>query len=256
MDAYLHVILTSAAVAGLLGGVHCAAMCGGIVSAVCAGSAARLPAGRALAYNLGRIASYAAAGAIVGGVGQAALAWRGALMLRQGLMVAAGASLLLLALFLAGWAPLVRAVDGAGGVLWRRVQPYTRHVLPANTVPRAFGLGLLWGWLPCGMVYAVLLTAAATARVTDGALVMAAFGLGTLPNLLAIAALAQRVHRYARRPAVRYAAAALIAGFGVYGMVHALHLDVVASCRAASPTHADGAASGRYAAPSTPLESP
>lgn len=227
MDAYLNVVLTSAAVAGLLGGVHCAAMCGGIVSAVCAGGAARLPWLRALAYNLGRIASYAVAGAFAGGVGQAALAWRGAVMLRQTLMMAAGASLLLLALFLAGWTPLVRAIEGAGGFLWRRLQPYTRRVLPANTVPRALGLGMLWGWLPCGMVYAVLLTAAATGRAADGALVMAVFGLGTLPNLLAIAAFAHRVHAYARRAAVRYAAAAIIAGFGVYGLSHALHIDIV-----------------------------
>jgi len=227
MDAYLHLLLTSAAVAGLLGGVHCAAMCGGIVSAVCAGSAARLPWSRALAYNLGRIGSYAVAGALAGGVGQAALAWRGEVVLRQTLMTVAGVSLLVLALFLAGWTPLVRAIEGGGGLLWRRLQPYARHVLPANTVPRALGLGLLWGWLPCGMVYAVLLTAAATGSAVDGALVMAAFGLGTLPNLLAIAAFAQRVQAYARRAAVRYAAAAIIAGFGIYGVLHALHVDVV-----------------------------
>ena len=227
MDGYLHLLLTSAALAGLLGGVHCAAMCGGIVSVVCAGSAARLPWSRALAYNFGRIASYAVAGALAGGVGQAALAWRGEVVLRQTLMTAAGVSLLVLALFLAGWTPLVRAIEGAGGMLWRRLQPYARLVLPANSAPRALGLGLLWGWLPCGMVYAVLLTAAATGSIADGALVMAAFGLGTLPNLLAIAAFAQRVQVYARRMAVRYAAAAIIAAFGLYGILHALHVDVV-----------------------------
>jgi sulfite exporter TauE/SafE len=227
MDGYLQLLLTSAAVAGLLGGVHCAAMCGGIVSVACSAGGSRLPWSRALAYNLGRIASYALAGALAGAVGQAALAWRGEVMLRQGLMLAAGASLLLLALFLAGWSPLVRAIEGAGGVLWRRVQPYTRHVLPVTDLRRALGLGLLWGWLPCGMVYAVLLTASASGSAADGALVMTAFGLGTLPNLLAIAAFAQRAQACARRTAVRYAAAAIIAGFGVHGVLHALRVDVV-----------------------------
>lgn len=227
MDGYLQLLLTSAAVAGLLGGVHCAAMCGGIVSAVCAGSAARLPWSRALAYNLGRIVSYAAAGALAGGLGQAALAWRGAVMLRQTLMTAAGVSLVLLALFLAGWSPLVNVMEAAGARLWRRVQPCTRRFLPADTVPRAVGLGALWGWLPCGMVYAVLLTAAATGNAADGALVMAAFGAGTLPNLLAVAVFAHRFRRYAGVRGLRIAGAVTIAAFGVYGIAHVVQPQVL-----------------------------
>lgn len=227
MDGFLQLLLTSAALAGLLGGAHCAAMCGGIVTAVCGSAGARLPWARTLTYNLGRIASYAAAGAIVGGLGHASLAWRGEAALREGLMLAAGVTLVMLAVFLAGWSPAVRLVEAAGGVLWRRVQPLTRHVLPANTLPRALGLGLLWGWLPCGMVYAVLLTAAATGDARDGALVMAVFGLGTLPNLVAIAAFARTLQRYAQRRVLRLAGAAVIAAFGVYGIAHAIHPGIV-----------------------------
>lgn len=220
MDSVLDLLVMSAAAAGLLGGAHCAAMCGGIVGALCGGApASRVPWGRTLAYNAGRIASYVSAGFVVGAVGQAGVLLHGEAPVRRALMAGAGLTLIVLALFLAGWAPLVRALEAAGGVLWRRVQPYTRHVLPANTVPRALGLGVLWGWLPCGMVYAVLLTAATTGSAWSGALVMAAFGLGTLPNLLAVAAFAQHVQRYSRIRWVRYAGAIAVAAFGVYGVL-------------------------------------
>jgi hypothetical protein len=223
MDGLLQLLLTSAAAAGLLGGAHCAAMCGGIVGAMC-GSApgGRVPWRRTLAYNLGRITSYVTAGAIVGAVGQAGLWLRGDAPLRHALMLGASVTLIVLALFLAGWSPLVRGMEAAGGFLWRRLQPHTRHFLPANTVPRALGLGLLWGWLPCGMVYAVLLTAATTGSAWHGALVMAAFGLGTLPNLLAVAAFARQVQRYARIRWLRYMGATVVAGFGFYGLMHAV----------------------------------
>ena len=234
MDPFLQLLLTSAAAAGLLGGAHCAAMCGGIVGALCgSGPRERTLWRRTLAYNAGRIASYVAAGGIVGVVGQGGLALRGEAPLRHALMTGASLTLIVLALFLAGWRPLVRALESAGGVLWRRLQPCTRHLLPADTVPRALGLGALWGWLPCGMVYAVLLTAAATGSARDGMLVMAAFGLGTLPNLLAVAAFAGQMRRYSRVRWIRYAGAALVGGFGLYGLMHAMQphaLHALASC--------------------------
>jgi sulfite exporter TauE/SafE len=134
-------------------------------------------------------------------------------------MFLTGAMLLFLALYVWGIAPLVSQVERIGSLAWRRVQPYSRHFLPAATVPRAFGLGLLWGWLPCGMVYAVLLTAAATGSASYGAVVMTAFGLGTLPNLLAVALFVRRVPRMSRTPALRFAAGLAIAACGVFGIV-------------------------------------
>ena len=233
MDGYLQFLLTSAVVAGLLGGAHCAAMCGGIVAAVCGSRGSGMPWRRTLAYNAGRIASYAVAGAIVGGLGQAGLAWRGDALLRQSLMLIAGVTLMLLALFLAGWSPLANAMEAAGARLWRRLQPYTRRFLPAHTVPRALGLGALWGWLPCGMVYAVLLTAASTGDAGEGALVMTAFGLGTLPNLLAVAAFAHRLQRYGGITGLRVVGALTVAAFGLYAIVHAISpgtVHALASC--------------------------
>lgn len=240
MNGWLQWLLGGAFVAGLAGGAHCAAMCGGIAAALRAPRSAahggrwRLP----LAYSAGRIASYAFAGALAGALGQTGLALRGGAGLQHALMALAGLSLLLVALQVAGVAPVARAVEAAGTVLWRCVRPFSGRFLPADTAPRAFGLGLVWGWLPCGLVYAVLLSALATADPWYGALALAAFGLGTLPNVLAIGFVAQRLRGGVQRGAARYAAAAVIAGFGLYGLLHAAQPAAFADdgllCRAAA----------------------
>lgn len=224
MTGWLELVVSSAFIAGLMGGVHCAAMCGGIVGIVSGqrpGGSGQWP--HALAYNSGRIFSYVAAGALVGALGQGGLALRGGPLAQHTLMFVAGAMLLLMALYIAGVRPIAHGLEAAGSVLWRRIQPWSRGFLPANTLPRALGLGVVWGWLPCGMVYAVLLTALATADARHGALVMLAFGLGTLPNLLAIALLSGQIRKFAALRPVRVASAVLIGGFGLFGIIMATH---------------------------------
>ena len=226
MGGWLGYIASAAFAAGLLGGVHCAAMCGPIVAA-CSSASSGPGRGRwliALAYNAGRIISYATAGAIAGVFGQAGLALRGGTLTLQAMPIIAAAALLVMALYVAGVPRVKRVLESAGGVIWRRVQPFSRRFLPANTLPRAFGLGAIWGWLPCGMVYAVLVTAVAAAGPAEGALVMLAFGFGTLPNVLALGVIASRL-RVLRLKSVRIAAAAVIAGLAVIGpfAVHHVH---------------------------------
>jgi hypothetical protein len=224
MSGWVGYLAAAAFLAGLAGGVHCAAMCGPIV-ALCGGERrGSLRAWqRALAYNCGRIMSYAVAGALAGAFGSTALALRGGASAQVVMATLAGVTLIVLAANLAGYAPVTRRLEAMGGAIWRRVQPYSKHVLPADTLPRAFGLGTLWGWLPCGMVYAALATAVATAQPGGGALVMLAFGLGTLPNLLAIALAASRIRRALRLALVRRCAAAVVAGLGLFGLSFALH---------------------------------
>lgn len=221
MNGWLELIVSSAFIAGLMGGVHCTAMCGGIVGAACGGKRGGAAIRFALAYNAGRIASYTVAGALVGALGQAGLWLRGGALVQQLLLAAAGGALIALALYLAGVAPFMRAVESAGSLAWRRIQPYSRWFLPVDSVPRALGLGALWGWLPCGMVYAVLLSALATGDALHGALVMFAFGVGTLPNLLALSLFFDRLGKWGRARPVRIAAGVLIAGFGVLGILKA-----------------------------------
>ena len=205
---------------GLLSGVHCLGMCGSIVGVFTAQvpkDAARWPFH--LAYSSGRIASYAIAGALVGAVGQAGLLMRDAVPVQHLLFTLSSLMLVVLGLYLAGVWGAVRQLERLGGGLWKHLQPYTTRLLPVNTVPRALGLGALWGWLPCGLVYSVLLTALASGNAMRGALIMLAFGLGTLPNLLAIGLFWEGIKGWVQSPRVRLMAGLLVAMFGVYGLV-------------------------------------
>lgn len=207
---------------GLTGGVHCVGMCGGIVGALTLGLPlvrerpllARLPF--LLAYNTGRIASYIAAGALAGGVG----AWAANLVsvhrAQLGLQVVAGLFMILLGLYLAGWWPILEHLERAGGVLWRRIEPLGRRLLPVRTLPQALGIGLVWGWLPCGLVYSALVWAIGAGGAGKGALLLLGFGLGTLPALLAMGTAAVALANWARRPIMRRAAGTLVVLFGVY----------------------------------------
>lgn len=204
---------------GLLGGVHCLGMCGsivGIFTAQVPKDVSRWPFH--LAYSSGRIASYTLAGALVGAIGQAGLLMRDAVPVQHLLFALSSLMLVALGLYLAGVWGAVRQLEHLGGRLWKHLQPYTARLLPVNTVPRALGLGALWGWLPCGLVYSILLTALASGSAAQGALIMLAFGLGTLPNLLAIGLFWESVKAWVQSPPLRLAAGVLVATFGVYGL--------------------------------------
>ncbi len=205
---------------GLLGGVHCLGMCGSIVGIF----TTQVPKENSrwpfhLAYSSGRVASYAMAGALVGAIGQAGLLMRDAVPVQHLLFALSSLMLITLGLYLAGLWGAVRRLEELGAGLWKRLQPYTTKLLPVNTVPRALGLGALWGWLPCGLVYSVLLTALASGSAAQGALIMFAFGVGTLPNLLAIGLFWERLKGRAQLPRVRLAAGALVIAFGMYGLI-------------------------------------
>jgi sulfite exporter TauE/SafE len=202
---------------GLLGGTHCVGMCGGIVGALSMGGPARLPLH--LAYNFGRIFSYAVAGALVGALGSASLALAGQLPLRVALYVLANLMLIALGFYLMGVTRALAFTERLGQNLWKRIQPLTRRFLPAQSVVQAFPLGMLWGWLPCGLVYSALATALAAGSAEKGALLMLAFGLGTLPNLLLAGLLLLRLRHLVQRPFVRMASGLLVAGFGVWGLL-------------------------------------
>ncbi len=229
---------------GLLGGVHCVGMCGGIVSAfsiatpgrrsfpvavtaAIADSPAR-PAtfaaaaadsgSRVLAFNAGRIASYAIAGALAGLLGSVpalinlSVLQTAAYWLANAMLIALGLTLM------NAWHGLTR-IETAGQLIWRRVQPAMRHFLPVRHAWQALALGGLWGWVPCGMVYSVLMTALLTGSAAQGALVMLAFGLGTLPLLFAIGIAGTSMQAFLQRPRVRIAAGALVLAFGALGLV-------------------------------------
>lgn len=205
-------------IVGLLGGVHCVGMCGGIVSALSFQTGKPL-AGQGvqhLAYNTGRILTYGIAGGIVGGIGQAGVFFAGR-QLAPFHYLFANLMLIALGLYIMGVTRFLAPLERAGGVLWRKVQPLSRHLLPARTVGQAFTVGIIWGWLPCGLVYSALATALTTGSTRAGAYVMLAFGLGTLPNLLLAGLMAVRLRAITGEPRVRYIGGMAIMLFGLYG---------------------------------------
>ncbi len=207
---------------GLLGGTHCVGMCGGIVGALSMGAPARWS--MHLVYNAGRILSYAIAGALAGALGAAGLALDGQAPVRLALYLLANLMLVALGLYLLGVTRALAFTERAGQYLWRQVQPLTKRFIPARTVTQAFPLGLLWGWLPCGLVYSALATALVAGSPTRGALAMLAFGLGTLPNLLLAGMLLARLNEFVKRPVVRVVSGLLVLGFGIYGLFGWLRL--------------------------------
>lgn len=172
-------------------------MCGGIsglfaVNASVASLRTQFP--KAIAYNLGRILTYAIIGAGVAVLGKSAVASIPALM--APIRLASGALIIFVGLQLAfGWR-ILAPLENAGARLWKRIAPAAKSLVPVNTIPQAFGLGLIWGWLPCGLVYSVLLLAATTAEPAGGGLVMIAFGLGTMPAMVATGVSASKLAQF------------------------------------------------------------
>ncbi|MCG8426865.1 MAG: sulfite exporter TauE/SafE family protein [Chromatiales bacterium] len=212
----------SAFVVGLLGGVHCVGMCGGIVGALTFGLPEQNRASILgmmpfqLAYNLGRISSYVVAGAIMGGVGVLLAQFMPVYMAQQVLLVIAGLFMVLLGLYLAGWWMVLNRVERAGGAIWKRLEPIGRKLMPVRSPGQALAIGLIWGWIPCGLVYSMLVNAVSAGGVWQGALLMLAFALGTLPNLLLMGTLAGAAARLAESALARQVAGAMVILFGLY----------------------------------------
>lgn len=171
-----------------------------------------------LAYNAGRIASYTAAGALAGALGSTALLLRHVLPVQQVAFVAANLLLIAMGLYLTGLLRSVAVLELAGQRLWRALRPLASRLLAADRLRTAFAAGLVWGWVPCGMVYGVLIAALVSGSAGQGAALMLAFGLGTLPNLLAIGWSAHVARRWLERRALRIAAGALVIAFGIAGL--------------------------------------
>jgi uncharacterized protein len=212
---------------GVLGGTHCVGMCGGIVGALSA--QVSVGSGRwrlHLGYNLGRIASYVLAGTLVGTVGGLSKVFASVANVQLALYVVANLMLVALGIYLMGFTRALAAVERLGQHLWRRLSPLSARLLPVRNLRQAVLLGVLWGWLPCGLVYSVLINAMVAGSPQQGALVMLVFGLGTLPNLLLAGILLARFRRFARAPATRILSGLIVLGFGLYGLLQALSFPI------------------------------
>jgi len=216
-------------ITGLLGGVHCFGMCGGIVGALTLGSNDLNQQNKQtkkhsklailLGYNFGRISGYVVAGLIVAGLSATLVDLTGIDDLKKILAVVASLFMIALGLYLAGlWRGLAK-IEIVGSVLWKRIQPFTKHFMPVRTLQQAISLGFLWGWLPCGLVYTALTWTLSAGSAIEGGLIMLAFGIGTLPNLLAMGVLAERLSGWVRNPTVRLVSGLLVVGLGVLTLI-------------------------------------
>jgi sulfite exporter TauE/SafE len=213
---------------GLFGGAHCLGMCGGIMAAL----SFAIPATERwrrlwilLSYNAGRIGSYCLIGAVGGWLGSQVAQGLGLMAMRT----VAGLLLVAMGLYLADWWRGLTYLEKLGGYLWRYLQPLSRRLMPVAHAPQALLLGAVWGWLPCGLVYTALAYGVAQASAGASALVMLAFGLGTLPAVLAGGLLAERLKQTLQNRRWRALMGLLVIGFGIWTLafvfLHAGHAD-------------------------------
>ncbi len=219
----LELSLMSAFLVGLLGGGHCVGMCGGIVGAV----SMHLPHHKPklsflLGYNAGRILSYTIAGAIAGLVGASSFFLQHILPIQDVLYGLSSLMLIALGLYLAGFWHGISYLESAGKRLWKHIQPYSKYYIPVQNIKQAIILGGLWGWLPCGLVYSVLIAAIATGNTLHGGLLMLAFGLGTLPTLVTMGMAAVKLKTLLQNIWVRRASGLLVLGFGALGLLRVI----------------------------------
>ena len=211
-------------VLGALSSVHCGAMCGGIVAAFST-AAPMLPRAellqRQVAFNAGRVSTYGALGGLAGAAGSVGALAAQAMSAQTALYIFANVTLVLVGVHLAGFGGPLARVEALAASGWRRAQPLASRLFPSRGWPRAYAAGLLWGLLPCGLVYGALAVAIFAGSPADGALGMLAFGAGTLPVLLATGTAALGLRRWLGRRAVRAGAGALVFAFGAYGLAHA-----------------------------------
>lgn len=216
--------IISAFLVGLLSGVHCLGMCGGISSALSfskdRGQADENKLIILSLYNLGRISSYTIAGVLFGLIGQFTV-MSDAHGLHQILQTITAILFVLMGLYLGNWWRVLSLLERLGGYAWKVIQPLGRRFLPIRKPSHAFVVGLIWGWLPCGLVYSMLVASLGTGNAAAGGLLMLSFGLGTLPNLLLIGAFASKLHRFVLLPIVRNTAAILIILLGSYLLLDA-----------------------------------
>jgi len=171
---------------GLFSTIHCIAMCGSVIGALTLSlpSEVRESQRKMLPYifnyNLGRLLSYAMAGAIVGLLSSPLTVLNGHLVLRYLSVIV----MIAMGLYLAGWFPKFAHMERMGAPIWRWLQPIGQKLLPVRKFSQAFFLGMVWGWLPCGLVYAALTVAATVGEPVKASMVMLAFGVGTLPAVM------------------------------------------------------------------------
>lgn len=201
--------ITTAIILGLLGSAHCLGMCGGIAASIAMTQTRRY---YLVAYNIGRIFSYSLAGILVGSLGFMIKDPTIGLVLRT----LAGLMLIAMGLYIGQWWKGLTHIEKLGQGLWSLIRPAASKLLPVTSLWQALLLGFFWGWLPCGLIYSTLIWSASAQDPLHSGLLMLAFGLGTLPAMLATGLLATEIKSLLTQQWVHCAAGLMIIVFGLY----------------------------------------
>ncbi|MFT5350533.1 MAG: sulfite exporter TauE/SafE [Gammaproteobacteria bacterium] len=206
---------------GLGSSFHCIGMCGGIISAL----SLSLPVQTrnqplqlltlVCAYNVGRIGSYSLAGGLIGYFAYLSPLSSSGSFIYLIIQCLASAFLVGLGLHIAGWFPQMKKIEAAGLILWKYLQPFGKRFVPANNIPKAVMAGAVWGWLPCGLVYSVLLWTLSSMDPLKGALYMFMFGLGTLPSMISAGLASNAIMLMSAQAKLRTAAGIFIIVLGL-----------------------------------------
>ena len=213
-------LLFSSFMLGFLGGVHCVGMCGGL----CAAFSLQLPPNISrhkliILLNLGRLTSYIIIGALFGLFGQLGTNTVVGNEIRAVLFVVAQILLIFAGLYLSGLFAGFAKIESVGKPIWRKLQPIMHKFLPIQSVSGSLIVGALWGWIPCGLVYSVSATALSSGHGLSGALIMLAFGLGTLPNLFAVSLFAAQIKNFFQNKKIRLVAGLIIVLWAVWRLI-------------------------------------
>lgn len=212
----------SAFLAGLLGATHCIGMCGSIAGALTMSLPTEVHQSSSrlwiylLSYNLGRILSYTLSGILVGFVGAQFIQTLSLSNPHLIIVRISGLFMIVLGLYLGGWWQALAWLEQMGTHLWYRLEPLGRHFIPVKRPLQALGFGLVWGWLPCGLVYSILIFSLASCNAVQGGMLMLAFGLGTLPMSLALGVTAPWLVRFARKLLLHKIMGAMVIIFGLF----------------------------------------
>jgi len=177
---------------GLFSAFHCLGMCGSIIGSLTLSLKREIRENKRLllpfvaSYNSGRVLSYSMAGMLAGFAENVLSIPLGEGHGHRILQILSAIVMLGAGLHIGGWFPRFAYIEKFGNIVWRRIEPYGRRLVPVETLPRAFVFGMVWGWLPCGLVYTALALAATTGDVFRSTFTMLAFGLGTMPAVMGV----------------------------------------------------------------------
>ncbi len=219
---------------GLFSSFHCIGMCGGVIGALTFGLEKKIRENKLqlivyiAAYNLGRLISYSFAGILVGMIGATLVGSIGMGKAHDITRYMSAIMIFAVGLYVAGWFPYFSRLDKLGAKFWKRIQPLGQRFLPVKKPWQSLGFGLVWGWIPCGLVYSALLLAALGGSASNGGMGMLAFGLGTLPAVVGAGLITGGLSQWLRKPRVRQLFGVLMIGLAaktlMVPMDHSAHM--------------------------------